>query len=136
MPRVLQALPDFHLSDEQWDSLSVPINMAFFCHSSAAGRARRLYPSPAGAIESLLPLEAWQQIVADNPVLRQLQPDVEALLVNGVKEARACYHVSIAECYKLVGLIRRHWHGLSGGAEVWQEIDRFFHELNKCAPER
>ena len=32
------------------------------------------------------------------------------------------YVLPIDECYKLVGLIRAHWQGLSGGTEVWQEI--------------
>jgi hypothetical protein len=43
-----------------------------------------VYPSPAGATESLLPLESEQALADDNPVLRQLDPDVEALLVNRV----------------------------------------------------
>ena len=37
--------------------------------------------------------------------------------------------VPIDECYKLVGLIRLHWHGLSGGTEVWREVAQFFAEL-------
>ena len=90
-----------------------------------------LYPSPAGATESLLPLEAWQQIVENNPILKQMQPDVEALLVNRTHETRDYYYVSIDECYKLVGLIRSHWRGLSGGTEVWKEIGRFFARLKE-----
>ena len=41
-----------------------------------------VYPSPAGATESLLPLETWDQIVAENPDLQSMEADVEALLVN------------------------------------------------------
>jgi hypothetical protein len=37
--------------------------------------------------------------------------------------------VPIDVCYRLVGLIRIHWRGLSGGTEVWQEIGKFFTEL-------
>jgi len=118
VPQVLQALPAFRLSEEQWESLRIPINMAFFCHSSSAGRVVALYPSPGGVIESLLTLEAWEQIVSENPVLRKLEPDVEALLVNRINEARDFYHVSIDHCYKLVGLIRSHWRGLSGGSRT------------------
>jgi hypothetical protein len=35
----------------------------------------------------------------------------------------------ISECYRLVGLIRVHWRGLSGGARVWEEMSGFFDEL-------
>jgi hypothetical protein len=35
------------------------------------------------------------------------------------------------ECYGLVGLIRTRWRGLSGGREVWEEIERFFEELRR-----
>ena len=97
-----------------------------------------LYPSPAGAVESLLPLDAWNEIVQENPVLSQLQPDIEALLVNRVGHAhelsRAEYYIApIDECYRLVGLIRANWKGLSGGSEVWAEIGRFFSELRSQA---
>ena len=43
------------------------------------------------------------------------------------------YLVPIDECYKLVGLIRSHWRGLSGGTEVWREIGAFFAALKKRA---
>jgi hypothetical protein len=44
-------------------------------------------------------------------------------------EAREYYVAPIDECYKLVGLIRANWRGLSGGAEVWERISRFFCDL-------
>jgi hypothetical protein len=128
--RVL-SLNGFHLSDGQWEGLMIPINMAFFFNSSTENRVVVLYPSPAGAVESLLPLEAWEEIVRENPALGGMEADVEALLVNRVGKSRAdvpaeYYIVPIDECYKLVGLIRAHWRGLSGGTDVWQEIGRFF----------
>ena len=43
------------MTDAQWESLILPINLAFFFHSSVEGRTIALYPSPAGAVESLLP---------------------------------------------------------------------------------
>ena len=39
----------------------------------------------------------------------------------------------IDECFRLVGLIRVHWHGLSGGEEVWREIGNFFTQLRSKA---
>ena len=93
-----------------------------------------LYPSPAGAVESLLPLEAWNEIAAGTPALESMRSDVEALLVNRVGHpyvtARAQYFIApIDVCYKLVGLIRSNWRGLSGGSEVWTEIGQFFTNL-------
>jgi hypothetical protein len=69
--------------------------------------------------------------VANNPELRFLKPDVEALLVNRVGASREYFITPIDECYKLVGLIRVYWRGLSGGALVWGEIARFFDELRR-----
>src|ERR1700694_3752879 len=97
------------MTDAQWDRLQVPINMAFFYRSSPAGKVTALYPSPGGVVESLLTLEAWQSFVDDNPLLGELEPDVEALLVNRVGAARDSYRVSIDECFKLAGLLRYHW---------------------------
>ena len=131
-------LTNFQLSDGQWESLLIPINMAFFFRSSPEGRMVALYPSPAGAVESLLPLEAWNDIVEDNPELKNLEPDIEALFVNRVGHAHGMAHAEfyvapIDECYKLVGLMRANWKGLSGGAEVWTEIAGFFRELRSKA---
>ena len=95
------------------------------------GRVVAVYPSPAGGTESLLTLEAWHQLEEENPVLREFEPDVEALLVNRLGPAREHYRVPIDACYRLVGLIRANWRGLSGGAEVWEEIGRFFADLNQ-----
>lgn len=138
--RQIRFLADFHLDDIMWDGLLIPINMAFFFQSTPGKRAVALYPSPAGATESLLELDAWNEIVAQNPILQTIEPDVEALLVNrigragdhgptsGVTEAKH-FLVPIDECYKLVGVIRANWRGLSGGKKVWDEIDNYFVDL-------
>jgi hypothetical protein len=84
-----------------------------------------------GPTESLLTLDSWDEIVGANPILKGIEPDVEALLVNRVRSAREYYIAPIDECYKLVGLIRAHWRGLSGGTEVWNEIDGFFKTLKE-----
>ena len=138
VPRRVLALADFRLSDGQWESLMVPISMAFFFRSTPDARVIAFYPSPAGATESLLPLETWSDIAAANPLLQEMEADVEALLVNRIGHVRGFaaaeyYVLPIDECYKLVGLIRAHWRGLSGGTEVWQEIGRFFEALKQRA---
>ena len=64
---------------------------------------------------------------------RELEPDVEALLVNRARGARGQWLVPLDECYGLVGVIRTHWRGLTGGSEVWREIDNFFEQLDRRA---
>ena len=126
VPRRTQYLPNFRLNDVQWQGLGVPISLAFFRHSTPAGRVIALYPSPGGAIEALPDPQAWQDLAEDNPVLRELEPDVEALLVNRAGPVPECFRAGLDECYKLVGLVRTHWRGLSGGPAVWEEVRRFF----------
>lgn len=137
VPRQVLFLRDFQLSDGQWDGLMVPIEMAFFFKSTPHDRVIALYPSPAGPTESLLSLDTWADIAQTNPVLNAMQADVSALLVNRVGHSRGgaaeYYLVPIDECYKLVGLIRTHWRGLSGGTEVWREIGAFFAALKARA---
>ena len=124
-------LDDFELSDELWEGLRLPVDMAFFFDDSAAERVSAYYPSPMGPTESLLRLDAWIELAVANPVLETLAPDVEALLVDRVRGARRQWIVPIDECYALVGLIRTHWRGLTGGAEVGQAIGRFYDELDR-----
>jgi hypothetical protein len=136
VPRDVEFLADFRMTDAQWEELHLPINLAFFFRSTRAERVVAIYPSPAGGTESLLTLEAWQQLEEENPVLRELEADVEALLVNRLGPAREYYRVPIDACYRLVGIIRAGWRGLSGGAEVWQEIGQFFAGLNQNSTRR
>ncbi len=129
VPRRIECLEDFRITDEQWEGLHLPINLAFFYFSTPAGKVVAMFPSPAGATESLLTLQTWDELVEANPVLKELEPDVEALLVNRVGKARDYCRAPIDECYKLVGLIRTYWRGLSGGNEVWEQLAAFFAEV-------
>lgn len=129
VPHEAKFLTDFRISDAQWSNLLLPIELAFFFKSSPQQRVIALYPSPAGATESLLPLEAWNEIERENPVLQNMEADTEALLVNRVGEARDHFLAPIDKCFELVGLIRLKWTGLSGGAEVWNGIGKFFENL-------
>jgi hypothetical protein len=133
VPLRVRYLASFRLDEARWAGLALPINLAFFFNSSAAGKTLVYYPSPAGPTEATLDFESWAEIVRDNPVLNELEPDVEALLVNRIGEAREYYLAPIDECYRLTGLIRVHWRGLSGGTEVWEEIESFFRSLKERA---
>jgi hypothetical protein len=131
--------PDFELTDAQWDQLQIPVGMAFFLDNSTQGKIIACYPSPAGATESELGLEAWTAGVGSGRLASELQPDVEALLVrrdsHGATEPRTaeCLLVPVDACYRLVGLVRLHWRGFDGGADAWREIDNFFDALRELA---
>lgn len=140
VPSRFLKLSNFQMTDEQWDDLAIPVNMVYLFHNTAAQHVMAFYPSPAGAMESTLTLEGWDVLVSSNPILNDLQSDVEALLINRVKNRggehyREHYIVPIDVCYELVGLIRLKWRGLSGGEEVWKAIDEFFARLRNRATE-
>jgi hypothetical protein len=133
VPEHRRRIADFDLDDALWQGLQIPVDMAFFFRSTPAGRVVAFYPGPMGAAESQLELDAWAEIEAANPVLQTMAPDVEALLVDRAQGRRNHWLVPIDDCYSLVGLIRSRWRGLSGGAEVWEEIERFFAGLERQA---
>ncbi|MEV7013744.1 DUF5947 family protein [Streptosporangium sp. NPDC051022] len=121
--------PSFALSAADWDELQIPVRMAFFFRNSVLGRTVAFYPSPGGATESELPMETWDRIMAANPGLAGVLPDVEALLVDRRGDRSACHLVPIDACYELVGLVRLRWKGFGGGQEAWDAIDAFFDGL-------
>ena len=129
VPRDIRLLADFVLADAQWDDLGIPINIAFFTLQNDSRKPAAYYPSPAGATESLLPMDSWQTLVDQHAALRSMEPEVEALLVNRVTKEHEYYLAPIDECYKLVGLIRSKWRGFSGGTDVWRAIGEFFISL-------
>ena len=133
VPERVVRLDGFRLADEQWTSLQIPVELAFFFRSTPAARVVAFYPSPLGATESQLELEAWETLEGENEILRRLEPDVEALLVNRARGAHEHLIVPIDRCYELVALIRARWRGLNGGDEVWDEIAQFFERLRAQA---
>jgi hypothetical protein len=129
-----RAVPDRYLSFDEftldaraWDELQIPVGLAFLFRNSVQDRTVAFYPSPAGATESELPLDAWQRIVELNPELGVLRPDVEALLVRRTDGPRgSCHLVPIDACYELVGRLRLLWRGFDGGQEAHRAMDDFF----------
>lgn len=110
--------------------LGVPVGLAFFV-PRADGAVIAHYPSPAGATQWEVDPHAWADTVDRHPALRTLEADVEALLVNTARGQRHHWLVPIADCFRLVAVVRREWKGLSGGSRVWPEIERFFAELEE-----
>ena len=133
IPERRLALNDFRMSDAQWERLRIPVGMAFFTESTPDRRVVAFYPGPMGPTQSMLEFAAWAELTLDNPILMTLEPDVEALLINRARGAEQYFLVPIDDCFRLVGLIRLNWRGLSGGREVWDEINRFFADLTRQA---
>jgi len=124
MPR-LERLPDLALEDEQLAALGVPVGLAFFYRSTASSGMVAVYPSPAGPLDSFVEPASWDSLTA-HAVLWEFEPDVEALLVNRLDGASVYYRCSIDRCYHLIGLVRTHWRGFSGGPDLWREVASFF----------
>ena len=122
-------LADFDLPDEAWASFSIPIGLAFFMRTGDPDRVVAFYPSPAGATESEIDASSWKRVRAMNPALERLEPDSEALIVNRMSEPHQHAIAPIDDCYRLVGMIKSSWEGISGGEGPALEIARFFAEL-------
>lgn len=123
------------LTDAEWASLAIPVNIAFFFVNSALDRVVASYPSPAGVTECELDLAAWDELSAGRPLLRAIAPDVEAILVAEIAGAgpRETFLVPIDACYALAGALRLNWHGFDGGAEVRQILTTYLGDLRRRA---
>ena len=131
VPERYKYAADVPLAAASWDSIGIPVAMAFFFTNSTLGQTVAFYPSPAGATESQLSLEAWTDLLAATPAMADLKPDVEALLVNKAAKGFECFLVPIDACYQLVGLVRMHWKGFDGGEEAWTAINEYFDGLRE-----
>ncbi|HXN62079.1 MAG TPA: DUF5947 family protein [Acidimicrobiales bacterium] len=142
------SLAGHELTPAQWDRLQIPVSVAFFFLNSSLQRVAAFYPGPAGATESELPLDAWDEVVGDDPLLASMQPDVEAFLVRSLSNRRGqggngsagpesegteCYVVPIDACYELVGHLRLLWRGFDGGTEANKKLDEFFDDVRARA---
>lgn len=121
--------PMFALDNAQWEAIQIPVSMAFLFYNSQAESFVAFYPSPAGATESLLDLEAWREVMAANTSFQGILPDVEALLIKQEDERFTAYLVPIDKAYELTAIVRMNWRGFSGGEEVWGKIEGFFAAL-------
>ncbi len=127
--RDARSLPNFHLTDAQWEDLALPIDLAFLVYSTPAKKMMAFHFRSFCRRDRIASARCPPGIslVADNPALDpHASPTSESSLVNRVGERRLYYLAPIDVCFELVGLMRTHWRGLSGGEEVWREIDAFF----------
>jgi hypothetical protein len=136
-----RSVPDRYLTDPghpvtaaEWSQLDIPVGLVFFLHSSQQEEELTgFYPSPAGATECQLNLEAWEQLAAEHPLLREAAPDTEAILIRRTDDSVEHYLVPIDACYELAGRMRMLWHGFDGGAEVRESIAGFLEQVRSRA---
>jgi hypothetical protein len=138
VPDRYRRIAGFDLTAAQWDSLQIPVSVAFFFHNSSMGTVAAFYPGPAGATESELPLDTWEEVAGRYPELADLRPDVEAFLVRATgrdtaEDTAQGYVVPIDACYGLVGNLRRLWRGFDGGSEARAYLDTFFATVGERA---
>ncbi len=126
-------LGTFELADDLWARMQIPIGLAFFMYSSTVGGIVSLYPSPAGATESELDLGAWDELREANPILASLEPDTEALIVDRTSDPHRYAIAPIDDCYRLVGMVKANWEGISGGDAIERTVPGFFAELRERA---
>jgi Family of unknown function (DUF5947) len=114
------------------ERLDVPVGLAFFVQQRD-GRVMAHYPSPLGTTEAELTAAAWRTVVAGSSALGELRPLVEGLMTwTGYRSGHdQQWIVPLDDCYRLVAVIRRSWKGMSGGSAVWQEVARFFADLER-----
>ncbi|MFE1897723.1 DUF5947 family protein [Streptomyces yangpuensis] len=125
--------PAHHLDEGLWERLQIPVGVAFFFRNAALDRLVALYPSPAGATESELDPQTWQQVLDGAPLAAMLEPDTEALLVHRWEGRSGCFLVPIDVCYELVGRMRTLWQGFDGGAEARAALRAFFDDVERRA---
>ena len=125
--------PGHPLSVADWDALEIPVGLAFFLRSSQDGEITGFYPSPAGATECRLDLQAWDRVAASHPLMGAAAPDVEAILISreapGADGGVECFLVPVDACYELAGRMRLHWRGFDGGAEARESIGSFLENV-------
>jgi hypothetical protein len=126
-------LPDLNLPDDVWAGFQIPIGLAFFMNSTVTGCVVAMYPSPAGATESELHFESWNRMIELNPVVGELEADIEGLIVNRLSDPPMHAIAPIDRCYALTGAVKATWEGISGGTGVEGAVTRFFAELHEQA---
>ena len=121
-------LDDFDMTDEVWQSFGIPIGLTFLCaRVSAAGsspstRARRVRPSPSStSAPGTRCARPTRSSTASSPTPRPSWSTARARRVYAI--------VPVDQAYKLVGLVKERWEGISGGRGVQEAVAEYFEAL-------
>ena len=126
----VQPLRDLQLSDLDWTALDVPVRLVFLCPSARHQQLFATYPSPQGAVEARLPLAAWQALTRAHPQLNSVEPELDALVIDGRAEPSSSTRVSIDVCHALVGHLRAHRRSVA----AWRALEQALVRLQRGEP--
>ncbi len=129
--RRVARLQGLDIDDATWSDLAVPGGLAFFTVRSRSSEVVATFPGRAGIIESFVPLKAWSALERRFPVLRRMQPDVEALLVRRTSRHKDYFQVSVDHCYELSSLLREA--EAAGASPELSAVQSFFVRLDEQA---
>ena len=109
-------LEGFELRRRAMGQFQIPIGLAFFMRSERHRRGGGFLSKPGrGDGVRARASSAWEELIARNPAVADLEPDAEALMVNRLSDPPEYVIAPIDQCYALVGLIKSRWEGISGG---------------------
>jgi hypothetical protein len=110
--------------DAQWRAIGIPVGLAFVIRDSQSARARCIYPSPAGPVESEIDEAGWTALASMVALAGTAEPDVEALLVRRRRDGKLDVLLApVDACYAIVGAVRATWRGFDGGDEARRVIE-------------
>jgi hypothetical protein len=116
---------------QDWAALGIPIGLAWLRRTDA-GEIRASFPSPIGTAETTLEPEALDLLERLVP-RGSLRAEVEALLIHRLGTETEAWRVPIDICYMLVGTLRAHWIGLTGGSAAQYAVREFLARLRERA---
>jgi hypothetical protein len=132
IPERYRQLPALGRDDARWADLRLPVSLAFLVRTESGG-GLAVFPGALGPTDAPIDAERWAALESAYPEVKELESEVEAVLVNRLHGRRECWLVPLDQCYRLVALLRARWEGINGGQEVWVEIDRFFAQVAERA---
>jgi hypothetical protein len=132
VPEAARGASSWTPDDAAWRALGVPKGLVFFVYHSARACWVAHLPTPFGAMQASISLDAAAALAAGNTLVRGIEPDVEALLVRHWRGRPCqCYAVPIDICYELVAIMRGKFRGCNGRHAIEEKVAEFFADLER-----
>ena len=102
IPRSTRQIEDFRMPEVPWQTYDLPGNVTFVFYCTAAAKLLSVCKVAAGTVDLTVPREVWKAIIEANPVLEEMRPDVEGLLIIHTGDSREYFIAPIDVCYNLI----------------------------------